>query len=201
MKKSLFCIIALLTSTCSFAQKNNLEKWVKINVDSLYNIGVDTVIYYHYYCGECMVLKPINTTDSTAKSHQCEIDNSWVQIINVIIYQQNGAFFALSFNCSYPPIKSPLKTCSSIPYFISIIPDLDRRDKVQKAMFKKHKFNPPIVVDGGYEEASIYLRKKTQSIDLQEDQKTDTAWRSFFWIDKEAHLLKFIASDIQSLIK
>lgn len=137
MKRSLLCISTLLIATCSFAQKISLEKWVERNVDSLNNIGIDTIIYYHDYCGECIVLeKPVNINDTTARKHHCEIDNSWTQLANLIIYKQKGANYTLSFDCSYPPLKSTLKTCTSIPYFLTIVPDLNRRDTLQKAVQK-----------------------------------------------------------------
>ena len=181
MKKYLVGLLFLAAVLNAFAQKVRLNTWVERNIDSLRKIGVDTIVYYHAYCGECEVLeKPINIADTSEKKHDCEIDNSWTQIANVIVYQQNNTFITLTFNCNYPPLKAELKTCKSIPYFISIIPTLNRRDKMQQQMFKRGKFNPPVTVDGGYEETWIYLNGKKQHIYLQENQKTDKAWRSFF---------------------
>ena len=198
MKKQLFCIAALLISTCSFAQKINLEKWVKINIDSLHKIGVDTAIYYHDYCGNCMILaKPFKDTVHTrVKRHQCEIENSWTEIDNVIIYQQNGLFFSLTFDCSYPPIKKALSACNSIRYATSLIPILNRRDSYLSSSVKKGKFLLPIVADGGYEAAEIYLKNIHQHIYMQENQKTDKQWRAQFWIDKQTQLLLLLRADI-----
>ena|ERR1700761_8902174 len=179
-------------SYCS-AQNVNLQKWVNRNVDSLQREHIDTIIYYHSYCGECYIIQ------SKSDLHKdCTItDDSWTQLENRIIYQQNGQYFTLTFNCNYPPLKQQLKTGYSIPYFISIIPVLNKRDQVQNKMFKQHKFNPPVLIDGGYEEASIYLHKTTKRIYLQEYQKTDKNWRKFFWIDKETYLFKLIADDLK----
>lgn len=189
-------VLILLCLNIVYAQKINLEKWVSKTVDSLKKEKIDTIEYYHSYCGECWIIeKPVDKNTKTNKTY-CDVGSGWVQIENIIIYKQKNKYYTLSFNCNYPPIKKELASVKSLDYFISIIPILYKGDKTLKHLYQKNKFNPPIAVDGGYEEAYIYWNKKKQSVFLQEDQKTSKVWNKFFWIPKQVQLLKFIKSDI-----
>jgi len=196
MKLRLLCFLFIAVSiNCSYAQKVNLKKWASHTVDSLQKKRIDTIEYYHAYCGECAILR--KPTD-TLPTHQCEVENSWTQRENEIIYKQNNKYYSLTFNCSYPPIKKELKDIKSLGYFLSIVPILVKRDRHEVAMQKKHKFNPPMVVDGGYEEAFFYCGRVRQKIFMQEDQKTDKGWRRYFWIDKQTKLLALLELETAS---
>lgn len=164
-----------------------MDQWVFNIVDSLRQNKVDTIEYYHAYCGECMVEKP-NTSS-------CYVNTGWTQIQNTIIYKQEGVYYSLTFNCSYPPIKQQLQGVKSLDYFLSITSLLDKRDKYQAVLRKNKKFNPPVIVDGGYEEAVLYYNGSTKSVYMQENQKNDKVWRSLFWIDKQTKLLKLMESE------
>ena len=177
------------------AQKISLEKWALHNVDSLHKNHVDTIEYYHAYCGECFISgKPTDTLPR----HQCELENSWVEIENIIIYKQKSKYYSLTFDCNYPPIKKELKGCKSIDYFLSVIPVLNKRDKTITEMYRHNKFLGPIVSDGGYEEVFLYCRSIKQHVDIQDYQKTDKTWKSYFWIDKEIKLLTLVGADLFS---
>jgi len=177
------------------AQKINLEKWVSHTVDSLRKHRVDTIEYYHEYCGGCEIIR--KPTD-TIPLHQCETEYSWVQAKNDIIYGQNGKYYLLMFNCGYPPIKREVQIVKSLEYFVSIIPDLDERDKYWAEKRKEHKFAPPITIDGVYEEAILYIGHFKQRVFMQGDQKKDKNWLSFFWMDKQIKLLELLESEISS---
>jgi len=190
---SLTLLLIAFGITDNYAQKINLETWTSHIVDSLQKNHIDTIVYYHAYCGECFIAR--KPTD-TVQPRSCDVGTAWVQIANDIFYKQKGKYFSLTFNCSYPPIKKELKNVKSLDYFLSIVPVLVRRDRYSKEMFKKRKFNPPIVVDGGHEEALLYCGHIKKSVFMQEDQKTDKGWRQYFWIDKQTKLLALLESDI-----
>jgi hypothetical protein len=178
----------------SNAQTVDVNKWATHIVDSLQKNKVDTIEYYHAYCGECEILR--KPTD-TLPTHQCDVGD-WTEILNDIIYKQGGKSYSLTFNCGYPPIKKELKSVKSLDYFLSIVPILNRRDKYGASMQKKRKFNPMVVVDGGYEKALFYCGKVRQSIFMQEDQKTNKGWRAYFWIDKQIKLLALLEAETAS---
>jgi hypothetical protein len=198
MKRWLIILLFIISSvTCVDAQKINLEKWVSHTVDSLRNKRVDTIEYYHAWCCECEVTRrPPNFTD-TSKGHECDVVGSTgcEQISTLLIYKQNHTYYSLPFNCGYPPIKKDLKNIKSLDYFISLIPVLSKRDSYNKEMRRKHKFNPPMVVDGGYEEAILYISGRKRSVYMQDDQKTTKVWRTYFWIDKQTKLLALLESE------
>ncbi|HEY8780859.1 MAG TPA: hypothetical protein VIM16_04525 [Mucilaginibacter sp.] len=187
--------LIVLNINYNYAQKVSLKKWASHTIDSLQKNQVDTIEYYHAYCGECEILR--KPTD-TLLTHQCEVENSWTQIVNEIIYKQKDKYYSLTFNCGYPPIKKELKSANSLKYFLSIVPVLNKRDKHEAAMRKKRKFNPPIIVDGGYEEAFLYCSHIKQHVFMQDDQKTDKGWRFYFWIDKQTQLLALLESETSS---
>jgi len=192
MKIRLIIFLVIFSFTnYSYAQKVSIRKWVSHNVDSLKKIRVDTIEYYHQYCGECYIRNP----PGVHRNH-CETEDSWTQVVNIILYQQQGKYHSLTFNCLGPSIKQDINAANSLTYFISIIPTLNNRDRAIKALIKRRKFLAPIFVDGTYEEADIYLNNKKQHAYMQIDERTDKTWRSFFWIDKETKLFKLITVDI-----
>jgi hypothetical protein len=194
-------LLIVLSMNYTYAQKVSLKKWVSHNVDSLQKIRVDTIEYYHAYCGECVILrKPpmLGQPTDTLPTHQCDVGNGWEQRVNDIIYKQKGKYYSLTFNCIYPAIKKELKSANSLTYFLSIVPVLVKRDKYGQAIQKKHKFNPPVMVDGGYEDAFLYCGNIKQHVFMQEDQKTDKAWRTYIWIDKQTKLLELLESETSS---
>jgi hypothetical protein len=106
MKNCLLILLLSFLTTGSFSQKVSIQKWVNHAVDSLKKNHVDTIEYYHQYCGECIILKPpVNVNNPQEKSASYCEDNGWVQVENVIIYQQNGRHYSLTFDCANPPIK------------------------------------------------------------------------------------------------
>lgn len=175
----------------AYAQKVNLEKWVKHTVDSLRKDHIDSIEYYHAYCGECEILK----TPGKISGHTCDVGNGWVQIANIVLYKQKDSYFSLTFDCGYPPVKKELKKVNSIEYFLSIVPVLNERDKTLKEMYKHFIFPGPSFVDGGYEEAIVYVKGHQQKVAMQENEKTSTAWRTHFWIDKQTKLLEMLESE------
>jgi hypothetical protein len=195
MKLNLISLLLfLLCINYVSAQKVNLKRWVKHTVDSLQKDHVDTILYYHEYCSEC---------DVKSKVHHCEIEDvGYEQIENIIIYQKNERFYSLTFDCNYPSIKNELISCKSIPYFISVVPVLNARDRAIKGIYKQHKFLPPIPSDGVYTGATIYCNKVTQGIYMSNEQKTDPdsykAWGQYFWFDKQVKLFELINADLLS---
>ncbi len=183
-----------LSINYTYAQKVNLEKWVSHTVDSLQKNHVDTIEYYHTYCHECVILRKPPT--DTLPTHQCEDENSSMQVENKIIYRQKNKYYSLTFNCGYPPIKKELENVKSLRYFLSIIPILNKRDKIITARYKKHKFPAPIIVDGRYEEAFIYCNNVRQNVFMHYDKKTYKGWSNYLWIDEQIKLLQLINSDI-----
>lgn len=172
-----------------------LRDWVKHQKDSLNKNGVDTIIYYHNFCGECSVVK------QKANFYNCEVyDNGWELVESRFIYKQNGNIFSLKFNYCNLPIITQIKDSRSIPYFLSIIPMLKQRDKVDTQRKKLHKFFPPIPTptDGFYEDTKLYLHKSEIAVSLSGYQKEEgyKYYKSFFWIDKEIKLMQLIEQDI-----
>ena len=173
------------------AQQIDVNEWATHIADSLQNINIDTIEYYHEFCGECEVRsKP---PSDTAHSHSCQIKGSWMEFANVIIYNQNGKLYSLTFDCSYPPIKNSLSKGESLNYFISIIPILNKRDKVLREKQKKHLFPEPIIVDGDYEQATLYLHRKRKTVYLHDD---DIKKVKPFWLKYELILVRKIELDI-----
>lgn len=92
-------IACLLTSVTIAQTKVNLNDWVKREKDSLNKVGVDTIIFYHQYCGECAVIED-------KPNEHCEvIDNSWTFIKGLFLYKQNGHAYSIKFNYCNAPIK------------------------------------------------------------------------------------------------
>jgi hypothetical protein len=174
----------------TLAQKVSVEKWVKHNVDSLHKIHVDTIEYYNQYCGECVVRKP------GTEKYNCQTENGYTLAESFIMYQQHGKYYSLEFNCNYPLIKKELNGLNSLSYFVLIIPILNRRDKLQDELFKRHKFLPPVISDGIHEKADIYLNKLRQTIAMHTDEKTNKAWQSYFWIKKQTKLFELLEADV-----
>jgi hypothetical protein len=196
MKKGFIILLIVFGGLCNeraIAQKINLEKWVKHQRDSLIRNGIDTIIYYHHYCGECSLL------ENKDNKHREALDNGWTLIESYFIFKKNGDFFSLTFNYCSPPIISKLDFCKSIPYFLSIIPVLHKRDWVYAQMRKQAKFFPPIPTDGSYEEATIYFRKHSSKVSLSDYQKKEgyKYWKKYFWIDKELKIVSLIEEDLK----
>lgn len=186
-------VLSFLFQTNTHAQKINLEKWVKNKKDSLIKNGIDTIIYFHQYCGECSVKSRIENKD-------CEvIDNSWTLIDSYLIYREAGIAYSLRFNYCNAPIITKLKSNKSIAYFLSIHKLLQKRDLVYTEMQRKAEFFPPIPTDGGYEEATLYYKKQIIKVSLSEYQKRDgyKYWKQYFWIDNEIKLTDLILRDLK----
>ncbi len=188
-------MVLLCANHCHAQKKISITKWVAKTVDSLQRNHVDTIEYYHSYCGECMIAD--NPNEEKHRTY-CETDDGWTQIESTIIYQQKGKYYSLTFNCNEPAMKKTMATVASLQYFLSIIPDLDKRDKTIKAIYKRHQFLPMVATDGSYEDAYIFCRKVKQGASMRYTQKTDAAWRAYFWIDKETDLFRLMLSDIKS---
>lgn len=195
MKKALLILIVVWVGLChqqAWAQKINLEAWAKRQKDSLTRNGVDTLMYYHHYCGECAVIEQ--------KEHKnCEVlDNDWTFIDSYYIFKKNGAFYSLKFNYCNSPVITKLASSKSIPYFLSIKAVLHNRDLTYAQMRKQAKFFPPIPTDGSYEEATLYIRKQTSKSSISEYQKKDgyKYWKKYPWIDKEIALMKLVEQDL-----
>ena len=191
-------LLLILSINYAYSQKVSLDKWVSHTIDSLQKRNIDTIEYYRAYCNECIVSrKPplLGQPTDTLPTHQCDIENGGTERVIDILYKQNNKYYSLTFNCGYPPIKKELKNVKSLDYFLSIVPVLTKRDRYGKAMQKKRKFNPPVMVDGGYEDAFLYCGNIKQHVFMQDDQKTDKGWRTYFWIDKQTKLLELLESE------
>jgi hypothetical protein len=189
MKKGIiFCLICTLSLQLAHAQ-NIVEKITQYKIDSLKHIDVDTIIYYHSYCGECIIPNP---------KHTCTADYGYTLTANVLIYRQNGNFYSLDFDCYNLPVKKQLDNCKSIPYALSIIPTLNARDKTLKAMSKKRKFLGPVQADGDFEKVSIYYVNKQQSLSMASLEKDEfyKTYRKYYWINSQIKLLKLISIDL-----
>jgi len=172
------------------AQQIDVNEWGAHIADSLQNLNIDTIEYYHEFCGECEVVsKP---PSDPPHSHLCQIKGSWMEITNVIIYKQNGRLYSLAFDCNYPPIKKSLNKVESLDYFVSIIPILNKRDKVLRENQKKHLFPEPVIVDGDYQQATLYLHGKKKTVYLHEDYMKKV---KPFWLDFELTLVRKIERD------
>lgn len=67
--------------------KIKLDDWVTLQKNSLNHIGVDTIVFYHHYCGEYSV-----TVDEDEPT-QCDvIDNSWKFIDGVTFINKSALF-------------------------------------------------------------------------------------------------------------
>jgi len=189
MKRLLLAIIFLFAySQLCHAQKG-IAKLTRYKIDSLQHLHVDTILHYCSYCGECEVL---------GRKRNCYLASGYTLTENLIIYQQQGKFYLLDFDCSNTIIKKQLDSSKSIPYFISIIPTLDARDKAIKLIYKKRNFLPPIITDGSSATAEIYDNRKRQyaSINLDMSQDLMEAWDHYFWFKNEVNLFKLIKTDL-----
>jgi hypothetical protein len=189
----LICVLNLFFQGNLYAQKINLAEWVKHQRDSLINKGIDTIIYFHQYCGECSVIEK-------KEDKSCEvIDNSWTFIDSYFIYKKAGTTYSLKFNYCNAPIIKKLDSCKSIAYFLSIRNLLQKRDREYSEMRKNAKFFPPIRTDGGYEEAILYCKKLKTKVSISEYQKGDgyKYWKKYFWTDNEIKLTNLILQDLK----
>jgi hypothetical protein len=188
MKKVYSLLLFTLLVAYANAQLLSIEKWRKHTIDSLHKKKIDTILYYHEYCDECSVKNPL----------PYKIAGLSAQIVNTVIYRQNGEFFSLQFNCAFPPVKKQLPVCKSISYAISVIPVFEARDRSYDTMRKAKKFPPPTITDGVYAEVTIYCNRKEQSASMSMDMPDDLfkVWRQYFWFDKEDKLLKLVRADI-----
>ena len=159
---------------------------------SLKNINIDSILWYHSYCGECDVLRkepvPIEYSD-------CSILTGYTLTYNAIIYKQYGKYFILNFDCKNLVIKRELNNCKSVQYFISIIPILNERSKAIKAMHRKGIYLP-YQVDGGFEDADIYFNKVKKHVSMSDTEETNKDFKKYFWISKQITLFKLISEDI-----
>ncbi|MEO6851607.1 MAG: hypothetical protein ABI203_10065 [Mucilaginibacter sp.] len=196
--KFLLLLVLLFSFSVSYSQKG-IEKLSKEKIDSLKNIQIDTIIWYHSYCGECFFKK----TDAPIKYYTCQVESGYDLSYNAIIYQQVGKYFILNFDCNNLVIKRQLDTCKSMSYFISIISVLNARDKAIEQMRKKGQFSGPSQTDGGFEDVEISLNKNFQHVHIQDeiDYNTSKMAQQNFWNIKEIKLIRLISNDIKEKLK
>ena len=72
---------------------------------------------------------------------------------------------------------------------------LNRRNKVLLERQKKHLFNGPIIVDGGYQLATLYIHEKKMTVSLHDD---DLQKDKSFWLKNEFELVRKIEDDMKS---
>lgn len=155
--------------------------------------GIDTIIYYHQFCGECSVIEK-------RQNKNCDVlDNSWTLINSYFIYKKAGVSYSLKFNYCNSPIIRKLDACKSIAYFLSIRQVLQKRDLEFAQMRKKAKFFPPIPTDGGYEETTLYYGKYIYKVSMSEYQKGEgyKYWKKYFWTNDEIKLTNLIEQDLK----
>jgi hypothetical protein len=182
-------LLSILLASHIYAQKISIEKLSKQKIDSLRSKHVDTMLWYHSYCGECEVF------NKEIKYANCNVFSGYTLTYNSILYKQMSKYFILNFDCNNLVMKRQLDTCKSIPYFISIIPILNARDKTLKVMHKNGEFFP-WQVDGGFEDADIYINKTTQHISMSDMEETNKVFKKYIWIGKQIKLLKLVSGDI-----
>jgi hypothetical protein len=190
-----FCLLFLLLILFAFntyAQKKGIEKLSKHKIDSLRNKHIDTILWYHSYCGECFIKK----NDNPIKYANCTVQSGYDLTYNAIIYKQKDKYFILNFDCNNLLIKRQLDSCKSIPYFISIMSILNSRDKTIKEIYRKGGFLGPLQSDGGFEDADIYYHNIKQHITMTSTEATDEVYKQYFWIGKEIKLFRLISGDI-----
>ena len=191
-----YCIflLSILFSWHTYAQKTGIEKLSKSKIDSLRSERVDTILWYHSYCGDCWFKK----TDAPIKYYNCPVESGYDLACNVIIYRQKGEYFILNFDCTNFVMKRRLDTSKSIPYFVSIISTLNARDKAIKELDKKNDkyLLGAMQMDGFFNEADIYCNKISQHVRMTDTETTDKYYKKYFWIDKQIKLFELISSDI-----
>jgi len=187
MKHLLIFLLTILLSNHVCAQKG-IEKLSAQKIDSLQHVRVDTIVHYSSYCGECDIL---------GKRNNCNMLSGYLLIDNILLYKQNGRYYTLTFDCTNNTVKQTLDSCQSIPYFLSIMQTLHARDKTIKTMFKKGRFLGPLIADGKFEDADIYVDHRKQNVSMSGSEKTDLykIYKKYFWIDKQIKLLKLITAD------
>lgn len=190
MKSLLKIFFIILLGQVATAQSINIRTWATRQIDSLQQVHVDTIVYYHQFCGGCEVRRSYK---------YCDVyDNGNVNMESIILYKQSGSFYRLAFNCGDVPDKIELKSCKSIPYFLSITGVLKNRDKAINAIYSQKKFLPPNLADGFYTQAELYCHKSNYRVSLSDYQQRDgyKVWKQYFWIDKEIQLLKLLDADL-----
>jgi hypothetical protein len=189
MKKLLLALVFLITYSQLCQAQKGIEKLTHYKIDSLQHIHVDTILYYCSYCGECEIL---------GKKRNCYLASGYTVSSNFIIYQQQGNFYLLDFDCYNQSIKRQLNSCQSIPYFISIIPTLKISDRSIKAALKKGKLLDMIQSDGGFENVEMFLNKNMQIVSISESEKdnTDKIHQKYYRINEKKKLVKLISADL-----
>jgi hypothetical protein len=187
-------LLLILLDGYAYSQKLSIEKLSKDKIDSLRNEHVDTIMWYHSYCGECLI---VNRPDTPIIYSNCTLQLGYKLNNNLIFYKQKGKYFVINFDCNNITIKRQINVCKALPYFISIIPALDSRDKAIKDMYKKGGSYSPWQMDGGLENMDIYFNKKSQHISMSSKEETDKLYKKYAWIDKQIMLLNLISADIR----
>jgi hypothetical protein len=191
MKFYSILLFSILFSGYTYAQKKGIERLSKNKIDSLRREHVDSILWYHSYCGECFIKK----TNAPIQYGNCSVQSGYDLTYNAIIYRQKDKYFILNFDCNNLLIKRQLETCKSLPYFISIIPILNTRDKTVREMIKKGEFLGPMQSDGSFADADIYFNNTKQHISMSDIKESDI-YKKHFWIDKQINLFKLISEDI-----
>lgn len=196
MKFYLILLFSILVAGNTYAQKG-IEELSQNKIDSLRSEHVDTIIWYHSYCGECEILSrpDISKPNTPIRYSYCTVLSGYTLTNNIILYKQKGNYFLLNFDCNNLIIKRQLDTCKSISYFISIIPTLYARDKTITAMHRRGEFLGPMQTDGSFEEADIYFHQTKQHISMSDIEKTP-AYKKYFWAIKQIKLFELISADI-----
>lgn len=193
MKYYLIALLLFVTQI-GYAQKD-IETLSQSKIDSLRGVHVDTIIWYHSYCGECFFKK----TDAPIKYYTCRVQSGYDLSYNAILYKQQGNYYLLNFDCTDIIIKRKLDSCRSAPYFISIIPVLKERDKTIIEMNKKGVFLESMQIDGGFDDAYIYLNNKVHHVHINEEVDSDQTKipKRNYWTNKEIKLVGYILSDVK----
>ena len=186
-------LLFILLHGYAFSQKLSIEKLSKDKIDSLKNEHVDTIMWYHSYCGECAIVKRL---DTPLIYSNCTLQIGYKLNTNLIFYKQNGKYFIINFDCNNLTVKRQITICKSLPYFISIIPVLDARDKTIKQIYQKGDYYSPWQVEGGLENMDIYFNKKSQHITMSAKEETDKLYKKYTWIGKQIILLNLLSDDI-----
>ncbi len=90
MKNAVILFILCFTISVCHAQQKGIEKLSNHYIDSLKCTHIDTILWYHSYCGECFFRK----TDAPIKYYNCQVQSGYDLSYNVIIYKQNGHILA-----------------------------------------------------------------------------------------------------------
>jgi hypothetical protein len=172
----IFCFLPILT----FGQITTEDNWpisIRKEIEYLNSKKVDTVLLSYTYYG------PWNNLPSSCK----DINDIW------IIYHKDK-YFAKKVCCDYDSItvEFPISP-RPIRFFVNHIKDF----KTRETYFKSHSQLPPFKTDVSSDHLIFMTNNKRIAINISDDQKIDSIWGKYPWIQPSIEAIDLTKATIQ----